>query len=87
MANNRMYLTHKGSGDSILLAKYYPSTGWYMFHSQEVMDEFLSKFNPKTTFGDTDFELRFESDQLSHQELVGNEQFPYNRSDPRAERS
>jgi len=29
MANNRMYLVHPGSGQRIMLAKYYPSTGWY----------------------------------------------------------
>src|SRR6056300_411441 len=29
MANNRLYLKCKRTGEQILLAKYYPSTGWY----------------------------------------------------------
>ena len=29
MANNRMFLVHPG-GVKITLAKYYPSTGWYV---------------------------------------------------------
>jgi hypothetical protein len=32
VANNRMYLVDPETGDKILLAKYYPSTGWYVFH-------------------------------------------------------
>ena len=30
MANNRMYLLHKPTGEKVMIAKYYPSTGWYM---------------------------------------------------------
>jgi len=33
MANNRRRLVNKVTGDGILLAKYYPSTGWYVKHS------------------------------------------------------
>lgn len=29
MANNRMYLINRRTGDKLYLAKYYPSTGWY----------------------------------------------------------
>ena len=28
MANNRMYLTNRITGDKVLLAKYFPSGGW-----------------------------------------------------------
>lgn len=30
MANNRMYLVNKRTGAKVYLAKYYPSTGWYI---------------------------------------------------------
>lgn len=29
MANNRMYLRHKITGRQVIIAKYYPETGWY----------------------------------------------------------
>jgi hypothetical protein len=29
MANNRLYLKSNHTGERILIAKYYPSTGWY----------------------------------------------------------
>jgi hypothetical protein len=32
MANNRLFLRCKRSGLKVLIAKYYPSTGWYVFH-------------------------------------------------------
>lgn len=77
MANNRMWLVHKPSGASILLAKYYPSTGWYIFHPQKLYDHFLGKYavNSDPTFGDTGFELRYE---IGEPEINGDEEFPYN---------
>jgi hypothetical protein len=67
MANNRMWLVHKGSSKKILLAKYYPSTHWYAFHSQEKMDEFLEAVtiyanneSADSMWGPTDFTLEFE---------------------------
>jgi len=45
----------------ILLAKYYPSTGWYVFHIQEKLDEwFENNFNEPSQFGRTDLELVFQ---------------------------
>ncbi len=32
MANNRMWFQNLETGEKVLLAKYYPSTGWYLFH-------------------------------------------------------
>lgn len=31
MANNRMFLVNRKTGARIMLAKYYPSTGWYAY--------------------------------------------------------
>ena len=44
MANNRMYLRNKRTGDEIYIAKYYPSTGWYTFDGvAECMNEGFHK--------------------------------------------
>jgi len=40
MANNRMYLRCKGCGKTFLLAKFYPSTGYYT----NVIDEFAEEY-------------------------------------------
>lgn len=40
MANNRLYFKFKRTGEKVLLAKYYPSTGWYVFY-----DDFKSKLD------------------------------------------
>jgi len=61
MANNRMYLKHEPSGKKILLAKYYPSVGWYFYQSQETMDEWLGQFLDGSMWGDTEFSLHFET--------------------------
>jgi len=62
MANNRMWLQIKDQPDKkILLAKYYPSTGWYIFHSQEELDNWFDEnFNEPSQFGRTDLELVFQ---------------------------
>ena len=31
MANNRMFLVNRKTGAKIMLAKYYPSTGWFAY--------------------------------------------------------
>ncbi len=33
MANNRMWLKCESCGEHILLCKYYPTDGWYFWHS------------------------------------------------------
>lgn len=61
MANNRMWLQVKDSIEKILLAKYYPSTGWYIFHTEKELNEWLKKnFNEPSMFGRTDLELVFQ---------------------------
>lgn len=61
MANNRMWLVHS-SGERILLAKYYPTTNWYLYHDPGEIDIWFEKFKPKDhTFGDTEFKLEFDT--------------------------
>lgn len=50
MANNRMYLTNKRTGSKVLLAKYYPSTGWYVF---DVNGDRIAKID--AAFDESDF--------------------------------
>lgn len=62
MANNRMWLQVKNQPEKqILLAKYYPSTGWYIFHTEEELNEWFNEnFNESSMFGRTDLELVFQ---------------------------
>ena len=34
MANNRLYLRCKRTGEKVMLAKYYPSTGWHVTNNE-----------------------------------------------------
>jgi len=63
MANNRMYLINRRTGKQILLAKYYPSTGWCVFHDNLAvkLDVLLHENEPlPTSWGDNDWEIEFE---------------------------
>jgi len=62
MANNRMWLQIKDQPEKkILLAKYYPSTGWYIFHTEKELNEWFEKnFNEPSQFGRFDLELVFQ---------------------------
>lgn len=51
VANNRMFLVHPESGEKIYLAKYYPSTGWYVDTSIEAINK---AFN-RSDFGSDDW--------------------------------
>lgn len=46
MANNRMWLVNKRTGQRLNLAKYYPSTGWYT--NQTKIQAFWEAFNPRS---------------------------------------
>lgn len=64
MANNRMWLVHKASGRAVLLAKFYPSIGW--FHPAapdmgEKVNSFLTETETSPT-EETEWELRYESE-------------------------
>lgn len=77
MANNRMFLVHP-SGVRICLAKYYPSTGWYIpdgrlgvineaFDNIDFAGDLINPGNGERTsdfgmWGDTSWRLEYESD-------------------------
>lgn len=42
MANNRLYIVNTTTGKRALIAKYYPSTGWYAHLSAAEIDLVLS---------------------------------------------
>lgn len=60
MANNRMFLV---VGDErICLAKYYPSRGWYIRHTEEEMNDWFSKHTiTGTQHGDMRVRLEYET--------------------------
>ena len=63
MANNRMYLVNKHSGEKIYLAKYYPSTGWYTTPGLvERMDAVFDKHLTRSNLG-LDWILEYEDDE------------------------
>ena len=68
MANNRMYLREKRTGQSILLCKFYPSTRWYLFPTEDNLNKWLEERTEECVrehkaddlFGPTSFELVYE---------------------------
>ena len=80
MANNRMWLQVKDKPEKkVLLAKYYPSTGWYIFHTEKELNEWFKKnFNFEDApdqdwvdgqWGRVDVELVFEANQGELKEI------------------
>jgi hypothetical protein len=70
VANNRLFLKNPKTGERVLLAKYYPSTGWYtVIHNttaQKQMDQFLCPSDREQTddhdlFGGQPFVLEYEA--------------------------
>jgi hypothetical protein len=65
MANNRMWLRNKNTGQQVLLAKYYPSTDWYCYHedlSQKLDHLFQDPSHLSGTMtGNNDYEIVYES--------------------------
>lgn len=60
-----MWLRNKRTGEKLLLAKYYPSTGWYSFYGIDLSRRFTillddNKPKKKTMWGDNDFEINYE---------------------------
>lgn len=45
MANNRMYLKNTRTGQKVYLAKYYPSTGWYVVAEESLNDRLALAFD------------------------------------------
>lgn len=65
MANNRMWLKNKRTNARILLAKYYPTTGWYCFHDDlnvKLDKMFEDNEHDYTQWGDNDWVIEYEID-------------------------
>ena len=79
MANNRMYLREKRTGEIILLCKYYPTPGWFLYPEEKAMNDWLEKVREKISvdigakydymWGPTSFELVFEVVEEGSKEL------------------
>lgn len=65
MANNRMWLVNERLKRRVLLAKYYPSTGWYAFHHnlQEKLDNVFDGDTEVSSIGPTDWVLEYEENE------------------------
>lgn len=58
-----MYLKNKRAGAQVLLAKYYPSTGWYVFHDdiRARLDALFESNEPAASmWGDNDWSIEYE---------------------------
>jgi len=61
MANNRLWLRTLDGTKNILLAKYYPSTGWYLSSTEKELNRFLEFLGDGSMFGPTNLQLIYES--------------------------
>lgn len=62
MANNRMYLVNRFTDQTIMIAKYFPSEGWFV-KNVDTVNELLKNGNDRSLFGDN-WELKYESVQI-----------------------
>lgn len=77
MANNRMYIREKRTGNRFLLCKFYPTTRWYMFHTEDLFNQWLEaategavrQYGADNLFGPSSFELVFEHVEDGRDEL------------------
>ncbi len=70
MANNRMYLANKSTGEKVCIAKFYPSTGWYC-EDQENLVATINAIFHKHDFGGISFEEARSQKGLSHHSPLG----------------
>ncbi len=65
MANNRMWFVNEKSGKKVMLAKYYPSTGWYIFYEDllERLDKMFDEEKRVSLFGPTPFVIKYETQE------------------------
>ena len=55
MANNRMYLVNRRTGDKVFIGKYYPSTGWYISDPDNFISKVSNAFH-RADFGEITYE-------------------------------
>ena len=63
MANNRMFLVNKRTKERIIMAKYFPDTGWDCCRENltDCLDKFFEENQPPPTLrGETDWEIEYE---------------------------
>lgn len=65
MANNRMWLVNKKTKEKILIAKYYPTTQWYVYHDdiKTRLNELFDKSEDYSTWGKHEWELEYEMEE------------------------
>ena len=66
MANNRMYLVNTRTGQEVYLAKFFPSTGWYVPNGMETLQDRLNK-----AFDESDFSHLSGEEKLEKSLQVG----------------
>lgn len=74
MANNRMWLKNKRTGAKVLLAKYYPATGWYPFpadlHAR--LGRLFDENEPAPSqWGDNDWLIEYEQEAADQEQQAG----------------
>jgi|WetSurMetagenome_2_1015567.scaffolds.fasta_scaffold1693188_1 hypothetical protein len=64
MSNNRMFLENTKTGKKLLIAKYYPSTGWYSvkenLNSDKIDSLFDSNSSNPSQWGDNDWIISYD---------------------------
>lgn len=63
MANNRMFLKNKRTGAKMMIAKYYPCTGWYPFpeNLNPRLGKLFEENEPSPSqWGDNDWVIEYE---------------------------
>lgn len=65
MANNRMWLANKRTNAKVLIAKYYPSTGWGVFHDDinpRLCKLFRENELEPSQWGDNDWRIEYDEE-------------------------
>lgn len=62
MANNRLYLTNKLTGEKILLAKYWHGHGWQSHVEESGIQSFLDNADKTEMYSKNDIDIEYEND-------------------------
>jgi hypothetical protein len=63
MANNRLYLVNKRLNERVFIGKYYPSTGWEIYHADfhQRLQAAFDKDQDASMWSKADWELEYET--------------------------
>ncbi len=64
MANNRLYLTNKLTGEKILLAKYWHGHGWQSHVEESGIQSFLDNADKTEMYSKNDIGIEYENDGI-----------------------